>query len=129
MIRFGKFVALSTLSAVLCTGAMFAQDNNDQRNNDQQNRGNGHDQQNNDARHDQGANNHDNHQYVRHTEWKKGARMQQQDWGRGEPVDYRTNHLKAPRRGYEWRQVDGNYVMAAVATGLIFSVIAASAAH
>ena len=111
MKRIGKFVALSTLSAVLCTGAMFAQDNHDQRNDDH---------------HDQAANGHDNHQYVHHTEWKKGAHMQQQDWGRGEPVDYRANHLAAPRRGYEWRQVDGNYVMAAIATGVIFSVVAAS---
>ena len=29
----------------------------------------------------------------------------------------------------EWREVDGNYVMAAVATGIIASVVAASAAH
>jgi Ni/Co efflux regulator RcnB len=106
---------------------VFAQDNHDQRNNDEH-----HDQSNNNRdqghNHDRG-NNHDNHQYVRHNEWKKGAHMQQQDWGRGEPVDYRANHLNAPRRGYEWRRVDGNYVMAAVATGVIFSVIAASAAH
>ncbi len=72
---------------------------------------------------------HDNHQYVRHDEWKKGARMNHDDWNRGEHIDYRRYHLHAPPRGYEWRQVDGNYVMAAVATGVIASVIAASAAH
>jgi Ni/Co efflux regulator RcnB len=72
---------------------------------------------------------HDNHQYVQHKEWKKGSRMNQADWNRGEHVDYRTSHLNAPPRGYEWRQVDGNYVLAAAATGLIASVIAASAAH
>lgn len=127
MKRIGKFVALSTLSAVLCTGAMFAQDNHDQRNNDEH-----HDQSNNSRDRNSNndrvqGNNHDNRQYVRHADWKRGAHIQQQDWNRGEPVDYRTNHLQAPRRGYEWRQVDGNYVMAAVATGVIFSVIAASA--
>ena len=74
---------------------------------------------------------HDDHhqQYVRHEEWKKGYHMRSEDWGRGERVDYRTYHLSAPPRGYEWREVDGNYVLAAVATGVIASVIAASIAH
>ena len=72
----------------------------------------------------------DNHEqgghsaYVRHDDWQKGHRMAQQDWSRGQHVDYRQSHLRAPRRGYEWREVDGNYVMAAVATGVIASVIA-----
>ena len=73
---------------------------------------------------------HDAHhqQYVHHNEWKKGYHMRSEDWGRGERInDYRTYHLSAPPRGYEWREVDGNYVMAAVATGVIASVIAASA--
>ncbi len=71
----------------------------------------------------------DNHRYVRHNDWRKGSRMNHDDWNRGERVDYRRYHLNAPPRGYEWREVDGNYVMAAVATGLIASVIAASVAH
>ena len=70
----------------------------------------------------------DNHQYVRHEEWKKGAKIKDEDWGRGEHIDYHAQHLRAPPHGYEWRLVDGNYVMAAVATGVIASVIAASAA-
>jgi len=72
---------------------------------------------------------HDNHAYVEHKEWKKGYHMNKADWGRGEHVDYNQYHLAPPPRGYEWRQVDGNFVMAAVATGVIASVIAASAAH
>jgi Ni/Co efflux regulator RcnB len=44
-------------------------------------------------------------------------------------VDYKTYHLKAPPRGYEWREVDGNYVLAAVATGIIASTIIAAASH
>jgi Ni/Co efflux regulator RcnB len=76
------------------------------------------------------ADDHDNHQYVHHQEWKKGAKMRDEDWQRGEHVDYRERHLRAPPHGYEWRQVDGNYVLAAVATGVIASVVAASiAAH
>jgi Ni/Co efflux regulator RcnB len=55
--------------------------------------------------------------------------MNHDDWNRGERVDYRHYHLNAPPRGYEWREVDGNYVLAAVATGLIASVVVASATH
>ena len=73
---------------------------------------------------------HDNHHYVHHDEWKKGARMRDEDWRRGEHIDYKERHLRAPPHGYEWRQVDGNYVLAAVATGVIASVVAAEvAAH
>jgi Ni/Co efflux regulator RcnB len=76
------------------------------------------------------ADEHDNRQYVHHDEWKKGAKIRDEDWKRGEHVDYRERHLRAPPHGYEWRQVDGNYVLAAVATGVIASVVAASiAAH
>jgi Ni/Co efflux regulator RcnB len=71
----------------------------------------------------------DHHQnYVHHQEWKKGYHMRSEDWNRGERVeDYHSYHLSAPPRGYEWRQVDGNYVLGAVATGVIASVVVASA--
>jgi Ni/Co efflux regulator RcnB len=108
--QLGKLAALSTLSAMLFTGAALAQ-------------GDHHDDahpQPNDA-HQQA--------YVRHDEWKKGAKINHDDWARAQPVDYRTYHLKAPPRGYEWRQVDGNYVLAAVATGVIASAIVAAATH
>ena len=70
-------------------------------------------------------NHQDNHQYVRHDDWKKGAKIHDEDWKRGEQVDYKQQHLRAPPHGYEWRLVDGNYVLAAVATGVIASVVAA----
>jgi Ni/Co efflux regulator RcnB len=54
-----------------------------------------------------------------HSDWHKGGRIAPGDWGRGQPVDYRSHHLRRPPHGYEWRQVDGNYVLAAAATGLI----------
>jgi Ni/Co efflux regulator RcnB len=101
--RIKRFAALSTLSAVLFTGLAIAQD-------------------------DHRDDHHDNHAYVEHKEWKKGYHMKDEDWKRGEPVDYRTHHLKAPPRGYEWREVDGNYVLGAVATGIIASAIVAAAA-
>ncbi len=74
-----------------------------------------------DRDHDRGGNHGDFH---RHDEWRKGYHMHHTDWSRGRPVDWRSNHLHQPPHGYEWREVDGNYVMAAVATGLIASVIA-----
>ncbi len=54
----------------------------------------------------------DNHVYKQHQEWKTGSRIQQNDWNRGEKLDYRRNHLRRPPAGHEWRQIDGNYVMA-----------------
>lgn len=78
------------------------------------------------GRHDDHHDDHGKGGYVHHNDWKKGHRLSQGDWGRGQRVDYRSHHLRAPPRGYEWREVDGNYVMAAAATGLIASIIAAS---
>jgi Ni/Co efflux regulator RcnB len=76
------------------------------------------------------ADDHDNHAFVHHDEWKKGSKIRDEDWKRGEHIDYKERHLRAPPSGYEWREVDGNYVLAAIATGVIASVVAASiAAH
>jgi len=102
-------LSVAALCASIATPASFAQDHHD----------------------DHPADHHDNHGggYVRHDEWKKGAKMAPGDWARGQRIDYRTYHLNAPPRGYEWRAVDGNYVLAAVATGLIASTIVASTIH
>jgi Ni/Co efflux regulator RcnB len=54
----------------------------------------------------------DNHTYKHHDEWKTGSKIKHEDWDRGEKVDYQKNHLRKPPEGHEWRQVDGNYVMA-----------------
>jgi Ni/Co efflux regulator RcnB len=73
---------------------------------------------------------HDNRMMDRrdHHDWRRGGRIERGDWDRGERVrDYHRYHLSRPPRGYEWRRVDNNYVLAAVAGGLIASVIAASA--
>ena len=65
----------------------------------------------------------DNRGWSDHSDFRRGGRVAHQDWDRGQRVDYRSHHLRRPARGYEWRQVDGNYVMAAVATGVIASMI------
>jgi Ni/Co efflux regulator RcnB len=55
--------------------------------------------------------------------WSRGDRLGY--WGnRYVVVDYRQHHLKSPPRGYHWVQDDrGDFILAAVATGLIASVI------
>ena len=45
------------------------------------------------------------------------------DWHTAPVVDYRQHHLRRPRAGYEWREHNGSYVMVAIATGLIASVL------
>jgi Ni/Co efflux regulator RcnB len=75
----------------------------------------GHDQQN--------ANDRGN---GRHN-WRRGQRISHDEWGHYQRVDWRQHHLRQPPRGYEWRQSDdGQYLLAAVATGLIASIIANS---
>jgi Ni/Co efflux regulator RcnB len=101
MTKFYKILAVTTLTASLIGPMSFAQDHHDEH--------------------------HDG--YVRHDEWKPGHHMKPEDWHRGQLIDYRHYHLSAPPHGYEWRSVDGNYVLAAVATGIIASAAVASAAH
>lgn len=98
----------SAIGFTLCAGTIVAQDGHD---NDRDRRDEHH------------------QQYVRHEEWKKGEHIRQEDWNRGERVDYHQYHLRQPPHGYEWREVDGNYVLAAITTGVIASTIVASEVH
>ena len=41
-------------------------------------------------------------------------------------TDYNRYHLRQPPRGYHWVRADNDYVLAAVTTGLIASIIAGS---
>jgi Ni/Co efflux regulator RcnB len=61
-----------------------------------------------------------------HPEWKEGGHIARADWGRGQRVDFHARHLRPPPPGYEWRLVDGTYVLAAISTGVIASVIVAN---
>jgi Ni/Co efflux regulator RcnB len=73
-------------------------------------------------RHDQPDNGH----YVHHTEWKKGYHMRQEDWGRGDHIDnWQQYKLRRPPNGYEWRRIDGNFVLAASSTGVVMQVVVA----
>ena len=64
---------------------------------------------------------------MNHSDWHKGGRIARNDWNRGQRVtDYNRYHLSRPPRGYEWRRVDNNYVLAAAATGLIAGLVLAN---
>ena len=43
--------------------------------------------------------------------------------------DWRGHHLSPPPRGYHWVQTGGDYVLAAIATGVITSIILNAAAN
>ncbi|MEJ0023086.1 MAG: RcnB family protein [Alphaproteobacteria bacterium] len=79
----------------------------------------------------QGQQNNGNHrgwgqeQQTNHN-WRRGERMGYNNWQSAQRVDYRQHHLRRPPSGYEWRQSNGQYVLAAVATGLIASIILSS---
>ncbi|WP_086922543.1 RcnB family protein [Variovorax sp. JS1663] len=60
-----------------------------------------------------------------HREWRRGGYVPHSYRGQGYEVrDWRAYRLQAPPSGYHWVQADGNFVLAAVATGLIAQIIA-----
>ncbi len=109
MNRIQRVAVFSAVSAALLAGPALAQYQDDHRDN--------HDQSyHNDADH------HDH--YVRHDDWRRGYRMRHEDWDRGEHVDdWQAHHLRRPPRGYEWRSIDGNYVMARTGDGRINAIV------
>jgi Ni/Co efflux regulator RcnB len=59
-----------------------------------------------------------------HQHWHRGDRVSDDYRGsRYEVRDWRGHHLSEPPRGYHWVQVDGDFVLAAVATGVIADVL------
>jgi Ni/Co efflux regulator RcnB len=59
--------------------------------------------------------------------WKKGDKLPTYYKSHYNEVDWHAHHLKAPPKGYHYVQDDkGEIILAAVATGLIASIIANS---
>jgi Ni/Co efflux regulator RcnB len=56
---------------------------------------------------------------TRKMKWNRGQKLSINYRDRRYQVDWRAHHLHQPRPGYQWVQVDGQYVMVALATGLI----------
>jgi Ni/Co efflux regulator RcnB len=56
--------------------------------------------------------------------WYRGDRLPPQYRSHQYVVDdWRAHHLSAPPHGYHWVQAGGDYVLAAIATGVIASVL------
>lgn len=61
---------------------------------------------------------------VPHNDWHKGDRLPAEYRDRNYVVDNWHDHgLQAPPRGYQWVGVNGDYVLAAIATGVIANVL------
>ena len=139
-------VAAAALAMCMAAGSAFAQDRDHDRGHDRgDDRGNGryeqqhrqfdrHDNRRGDrsdrgdrySREDYRAGRHfDRRGYPQpHTEWRRGGRVPHEYRGRNYVVnDYRAYQLQAPPRGYQWVGVGGDYVLAAIATGLIAQII------
>jgi Ni/Co efflux regulator RcnB len=57
-------------------------------------------------------------------EWRRGSRLPDEYRGhRHEVRDWRDRHLSEPPRGYHWVEVNGDYVLAAIATGVILDTL------
>jgi Ni/Co efflux regulator RcnB len=57
-------------------------------------------------------------------DWQRGGRLPNEYRGNQYVVDdWRGHHLSAPPRGYHWVQAGSDYVLAAVATGIILDTL------
>jgi Ni/Co efflux regulator RcnB len=57
-------------------------------------------------------------------DWYRGSRLPSEYNSRYYVVDdWRNHNLSAPPRGYHWVQAGGDYVLAAIATGIIASIL------
>jgi len=76
-------------------------------------------------RDDNGARHADRPGYPQpHAEWRKGGRVPNEYRGRNYVVnDWRGYRLQQPPRGYQWIGVGSDFVLAAVATGLIAQIV------
>ncbi len=82
----------------------------------------------------QGNDRHDNNRHDndrrgndrgKHHGWSKGQRLPAQ-YRSYRNVDWRSHHLRQPPRGYHWVQVDDDYVLAALTTGIILELALAN---
>jgi len=118
-----KTVVSAIMAMSLATGGVtFAQDHgdrNDRGRNEQAQRG-GHQ--------DRRANNNDEQRDARgagpNHEFHRGERLPAEYRNRSYVVDdWRGHNLKAPPRGYHWVQTGGDYVLVAIATGVILQLL------
>jgi Ni/Co efflux regulator RcnB len=128
-----KLIITAVLAAYLgAIGAASAEDRGQHRGNDK-NRGDQRDDRRDD--HDNGDRRNDRHDYrpddrggdrgagPRH-DMRKGQRLPSDYRSKQYVVnDWRGHHLRQPPRGQHWVQTGGDYVLVAVATGIIASLL------
>ncbi len=136
-----KSIVCAVAAAALSIGSMsaFAQGRDGDRGD---NNRNGHDQRGdnrNDHRNDNRNDNRGDHRGqmgnrgdradhyaygARGPEWRRGGHIPPQYRERQYVVsDWRGHHLNAPPRGYQWVQVGSDYVLVAIATGIIAQLL------
>jgi Ni/Co efflux regulator RcnB len=82
-----------------------------------------HDHRDHRDRHDEWR--HDRRRDHRHHAWRRGTRLPYEYRSRTYVVDdWRARRLAPPPRGHRWVSVDADYLLVAIATGLIVQVIA-----
>lgn len=74
-------------------------------------------------RYDRDDHHHRHHYRSRrhHYHWRRGERVRGYHY---EHVDWRYHHLRRPPRGYDWvRADDGEFLLVAISTGIVASII------
>jgi Ni/Co efflux regulator RcnB len=117
------FVAASLLSSSLSFADERGRQDEYQRGNG---RGQGHDNRRGDRQFDQrdGRWNDRRPDYnARGPEFRHGGYISREYRDRAYEVDYREHHLSRPPQGHRWVQVGADYVLIAIATGVIANII------
>ena len=128
-----KFFSRLLIAAALCVSGSVAVAAPGHGDHDRRGQGNSHQQRHYDRRHDN--RHHDDHRrydnrryvyrearpryYGNHHRWERGHRY----YGPTYVVrDYRHYHLRQPPRGYRWVQSNNDYLLVAIATGIILDI-------
>ena len=114
-------LALSLLGGTAASAQPRHDDHDNGRHDQQMGRHDDHDNR----RYDERAGRHDNgHHYGQQKHrWARGDRLPSTYYSRNQYIDYRSHNLRAPPRGYQWVQVDNNYALVALTSGLISQLI------
>jgi len=128
--------ALMAMSLVVAGGPAFAQVDRDQQQRGYQQQNQGGYEQHGERGYERGNRHHGERSYERgnrhHGErgagpdhrFYRGDRLPMEYRGRSYVVnDWRGHHLSAPPRGYHWVQTGGDYVLVAIATGVILQLL------
>ena len=64
------------------------------------------------------------HAVAGHPHWSRGDKLYHQYWDKQYYVDdWHARHLRRPPHGYRWVDVDGDYLLVAITTGIILDVM------